>query len=101
MDGYPAVQRLDAEDERRSPPDVKNVADEEDVRGIAAWSSCCALTKGKNANRSQQLAERVHNIKRVMSYGDVLPRMEKWEASLKEHEKDTQKEVADATEANS
>ena len=26
--------------------------------------------------------------------------MEKWEASLKEHEKDTQKEVADVTKAN-
>ena len=79
---------------------VKNVADEEDVRGIAAWVKLLRSYKGKNANRSQQLAERVHNIKRVISYGDVLPRMEKWEASLKEHEKDTQKEVADVTKAN-
>ena len=56
---------------------VKNVADEEDVRGIAAWVKLLRPYKGKNANRSQQLAERVHNIERVISYGDVLPRMER------------------------
>ena len=79
---------------------VKNVADEEDVRDIAAWVKLLRSYKGKNNNRSQQLAELVNNIKRVISYEDVLPRMGKWEASLKEHEKDSQKEVADVTKAN-
>ena len=89
MDEHPPVQRLDAEDNPLQT--VKNVADEEDVRGIAAWVKLLRSFKRKNATRSQQLADRVHNIKWVSSYGDVLPRMEKWEVSLTVHEKDTER----------
>ena len=97
-DGYPAVQRLDAEDERQSPPDGQECGRRRRCPRHRCLGQVAALLQREE--RQPQLAERVHNIKRVMSYGDVLPRMEKWEASLKEHEKDTQKEVADVTKAN-
>ena len=70
------------------------MADEE------GWVKLLRAYKGKNASRSQRLTERVHDIKRVTSFSEVLPRMEKWEAALKEHVKDTGLEVADITMAN-
>ena len=79
---------------------VKNMADEEGCSGAGAWVKLLRAYKGKNASRSQRLTERVHDIKRVTSYSEVLPRMEKWEAALKEHVKDTGREVADITMAN-
>ena len=79
---------------------VKNMADDEGCSGAGAWVKLLRAYKGKNASRSQRLTERVHDIKRVTSYSEVLPRMEKWEAALKEHVKDTGREVADITMAN-
>ena len=79
---------------------VKNMADDEGCSGAGAWVKLLRAYKGKNASRSQRLTERVHDIKSVTSYSEVLPRMEKWEAALKEHVKDTGREVADITMAN-
>ena len=61
---------------------VRNVADEEEVRGIAARHSWFGLTREKNANRCQQFAECVRDIKRVISCRHVFARMEKWDAAL-------------------
>ena len=49
---------------------------------------------------ANNLQKGVHNIKRALSCGDVLPRMEKWAASLNEPDKDTKTELADVTKAN-
>ena len=68
--------------------------------GAGAWVKLLRAYKGKNASRCQRLAERVHDIKRVSSYSEVLARMEMWEAALKEHVKDSGCEVADITMAN-
>ena len=61
---------------------LKNMADDEGCSGAGAWVKLLRAYKGKNASNSQRLTERVHDIKRVTSYSDVLPRMEKWEAAL-------------------
>ena len=34
---------------------IKNVADEEDIRDIATWSSYCALSKGRTATEASNL----------------------------------------------
>ena len=80
---------------------VKNMSEEEGCGGAGALGQTLLRAyKGKNASRSQRLTERVHDIKRVSSYSEVLARMEMWEAALKEHVKDTGCDVADITIAN-
>ena len=74
--------------------------EEEGCCGAGAWVKLLRAWKGKNASRSQRLTERVHGIKRVSLCSEVLARMEKWDAALKEHIKDTGCEVADITMAN-
>ena len=68
--------------------------------GAGAWVKLLRAYRGKNGSRGQRLTERVHDIKRVSSYSEVLARMEMWEAALKEHVKDTGCEGADITMAN-
>ena len=65
-----------AQNTRRNPfQTVKNMADEEGCSGAGAWVKLLRAYKGKNASRSQRLTERVHDIKRVTSYSEVLLRM--------------------------
>ena len=79
---------------------VKNLSEEEGCCGVGAWVKLLRAYKGKNASRSQRLTERVHDIKRVSSYSEVLARRDMWEAALEEHDLDTGCEVADITMAN-
>ena len=80
---------------------VKNMSEEERCGGAGALGQTLLRAhKGKNTSRSQRLTERVHDIKRVSSYSEVLARKEMWEAALKEHVKDTGCDVADITMAN-
>ena len=59
---------------------------EEGRCGAGAWVKLLRAYKGKSASRSQRLTERVHDIKRVSSFSEVLARIEMWEAALKEPE---------------
>ena len=61
-----------------------NLADQQTVRGVAAWVSLPRSYKGNQG----------------ISYEDFLARMEKWEASFEEHETNKKTELADVTEAN-
>ena len=79
---------------------LKIMREEEGCCGAGAWVKLLRACKGKNASRSQRLTERVHDIKRVSSYSEVLARRDMWEATLKEHDMDTGYEVADITMAN-
>ena len=79
---------------------VKNMSEEEGCCGAGAWVKLLRAYNGKNPSRSQRLTERVHDIKRVSSYSEVLARMETWEAAWKEHVMDNGCEVADISIAN-
>ena len=76
------------------------MSEEEGCCGAGAWVKLLRAYKGKHACRSQRLSKRVHDIKRVSSYSEVLGRMEIWKATLKEHVMDTICEVADIAMAN-
>ena len=45
--------------------------------------------KREIANRSLKLSEKVHAVKRVTGYSEVMTAIAKWEAALEEHESDT------------
>ena len=76
------------------------MSEEDGCCGAGAWVQLFRAYKGKNESRSQRPTERVHDIKCVLSYSEVLARMEMWESAVKEHVKHTGCEVADITMAN-
>ena len=52
---------------------VKNMLSTKDdnIKGIKTWCKILLSIKGHNANRSQMLTERVHNVKQVKSYAEI------------------------------
>ena len=58
---------------------VKNLEDDVECRGAAAWSKIVKAGKGRNANRALILTGKIHNPKRVDKYSEVLPAFESWE----------------------
>ena len=81
---------------------VRNMLNTKDdnIKGIKTWCKILLSMKGQNANRSQMLTERVHNVKQVKHYGDIMQAIERHETAMKEHERDTNILVADITKAN-
>ena len=57
---------------------VKNMLNTKDdnIKGIKTWCKILLSVKGHNANRSQMLTERVHNVKQVKSYAELSQAIE-------------------------
>ena len=94
LDEPATLQCLGSEDQRKPFQTVKN------CYGAGPWVKLLRAHKGKSASRRQRLTERIHDVKRVSSYSEVLARMEMWEAASKKHFKDIGCEVADINRAN-
>ena len=80
---------------------VKNLEEDVECRGAAAWAKIVKAGKGRNANRALILTGKIHNPKRVDKYSEVLPAFESWESYVKEFERDTNSRMAEVTKMNS
>ena len=80
---------------------VKNLEEDVECRGAAAWSKIVKAGKGRNANRAMILIGKIHNPKRVDKYSEVLPAFESWESYVTEFERDTNSRMAEVTKMNS
>ena len=74
---------------------VKNLEEDVECRGAAAWAQIVKAGKGRNANRALILTGKIHNPKRVDKYSEVLPAFESWESYVKEFERETNSRMAE------
>ena len=79
---------------------VKNLEEDVECRGAAAWATIVKAGNGRNANRALILTGKIHNPKRVDKYSEVLPAFESWESCVKEFERDTKSRMAEVTKMN-
>ena len=80
---------------------VKNLEEDVECRGAAAWAKIVKAGKGRNANRALIVTGKIYNPKRVDKYSEVLPAFESWESYVKEFERDTNSRMAEVTKMNS